>query len=171
MLLACDISQLQVERQTLHSVLRYAAAGLKCSACLSWLTDLGMWYTEAFHSPRMIQEIAEETDALILALKTGQYRHKVFGKSWCDAAAGGCFHPGWHSLKHQCLHGTWRCPESRWPWHNAYGACTMLSIHQPPPPTFGAYPVFILVLGFWGGQLGGDLWRIKKPNQWKTAIG
>lgn len=100
MLLPFDISQLQVERETVHSVLSYAAAGLTCSTCLSWLPDLGMWYMEAFHSPWMIREIADETDALILALKTRQYQNKVFGKSWCGAAPGSCVHPGWHSLKH-----------------------------------------------------------------------
>lgn len=93
-------------------------------------------YTEAFHTPRVILEIVVETDALILALKARQCRNKLFGKSRYDAGPDSCFHPGWHSFKHQCLHSAWRCPESHWHLHYTYGVRTMLSIHCPStPPT------------------------------------
>lgn len=82
--LACVVSQVQAERETAHSVFSYAAAVSKCSTCFSWLPNLGIRYTKAFYTPRVILELVVETDALILAFKTRQWRNKLFGKSWYD---------------------------------------------------------------------------------------
>lgn len=128
---ACDVSQTQVERETVQSVFSYAAAVSVCTTCLSLLPNLGMWYTEGFRTPGVILEVAVETDTLILALKIRECRNKLFGKSRYDVGPGSCFHPGWHSFKHQCLHSGWRCPESHWHLHNMCGVCTTLSIHPP----------------------------------------
>lgn len=170
--LPCDVSQLQAGREAVQSVFSYAAAVLKCTTCLSWLPNLGTWYTESFHTPGVILEIVVDLDTFILALKTRECRNQLFGRRQYDACPGSCFHPGWQVLS---INVCTVSGGSQYPT----GTCSTLmesvpccpSIFLPPTHTpFGAHPVFIPGLGLWVSQLEGDLWRKNKPSRWKTIF-
>lgn len=100
--LVCDVSHLQVERQTVL-IFICTAAVLQCSTCTSWLPNLSMWYMKDLWTPRVIPETAVQTDVLILALNIRPSRNKLFGRSWCVAGPGSSFQPGWHSLRYQYM--------------------------------------------------------------------
>lgn len=100
--LVCDVSQLQVERQTVLVFICTAAVSW-CSTCTSQLPNLSMWYMKDLWTPKVIPEMAVQTDALILALKMRPCRNKLFGWSWSAAGPSSSFQPGWHSLRHQCI--------------------------------------------------------------------
>lgn len=94
--LVCEVSQLQVERQTVLIFICIEGVS-QCSTCTSRLPNLIMWYTKDLCTPGVFPEIAVQSEALILALKIRTCRNKL---SVLLVQAAVSIHPG---LRHQYM--------------------------------------------------------------------